>query len=171
MKLKDGQSGFGEDKGRAFTKKRTLPMKITDFPVQHHYATLNGAQFHFVETGKGPLVVLLHGFPEMWWSWRHQIQAIAAAGYRVIAPDLRGYNDSEKKGPYDIDTLADDIKALIDYAGEKSAVVVGHDWGGAITWHFASRHAEYCKKVVVLNCPHPNQLLKALRGLVEFLLS
>jgi pimeloyl-ACP methyl ester carboxylesterase len=139
-------------------------MKMSELSVQHHYVSLNEAHFHYVEAGQGPLVVLLHGFPEMWWSWRHQIQALADAGYRVIAPDLRGYNDSEKRGPYDLDTLAEDVRALIEHAGEKQAIIVGHDWGGAITWHFAAVFPEYCRKIAVLNCPHPKMLLAALRS-------
>jgi pimeloyl-ACP methyl ester carboxylesterase len=132
--------------------------------VAHHHATVNGVRLHYVEAGAGPLLVLLHGFPESWWSWRYQLGALAAAGHRVVAVDLRGYNDSERKGPYDIDTLAADIRALIAHLGEKSAGIVGHDWGGGLAWHFAAMHPEACRAVAVLNAPHPAPFQKQLRS-------
>ena len=119
---------------------------------------------HYVEEGRGPLVVLLHDFPEFWWSWRHQIEPLARAGYRVIAPDQRGYNETDKQGPYDLDTLAADACALIEHAGERRAIVVGHDWGGAVAWHLAATRPEYCERLVVLNCPHPVMMRRALTG-------
>ncbi len=137
-------------------------MLPSDLSVQHHFASINGIRFHYVEAGKGRLVVLLHGFPEMWWAWRYQIRALADAGYRVIVPDLRGYNDTDKTGPFDIETLCTDVRELIQKAGEKSATIVGHDWGGAITWHLASRMPEVCERIAVLNCPHPVMMSKAL---------
>jgi pimeloyl-ACP methyl ester carboxylesterase len=91
----------------------------------------------------------------MWWSWRYQIRALAAAGYRVIAPDLRGYNETEAKGPYDIDTLRDDVVALLDHLKIGKAVVVSHDWGGAVAWHLAGTCQDRCAKLVAMNCPHP----------------
>jgi len=100
-------------------------------------------------------VVLLHGFPEFWWSWRFQIAPLAAAGYRVVAPDLRGYNETERTGPYDLDTLSGDIASLIAHLGESRATIVGHDWGGAITWHLAAMRPDTCERAVVLNAPHP----------------
>jgi pimeloyl-ACP methyl ester carboxylesterase len=101
-------------------------------------------------------VVLLHGFPEMWWSWRHQIRPLVEAGFRVVAPDQRGYNDSDKHGPYDLDTLTDDICRLIDSFGAgPSARIVGHDWGGAVAWALAALCPEHVERVAVLNCPHP----------------
>src|SRR5262245_8432001 len=103
-------------------------MVPADVQVTHRSAQVNGATYHWVEKGQGPLVVLLHGFPENWWSWRYQIEPLAKAGLRVLAPDMRGYNESEKKGPYDLDTLATDIGALIEAAGEQKAHVIGHAW-------------------------------------------
>jgi len=119
---------------------------------------------HYVEKGEGPLVVLLHGFPEMWWSWRYQIPALVHAGFRVVVPDLRGYNDTDAKGPYDIDTLRDDVVALLDHLRAPSAFIVAHDWGGGVAWHLASTRGERCAKLVVMNCPHPVVFMKTLMG-------
>ena len=147
-----------------------MPMRPSDLEVTHKDAQVNGVRLHYVEKGRAdaPLVVLLHGFPESWWSWRYQIDPLVEAGYRVVAPDLRGYNTSEKKGPYDIDTLVADVCALIDHAkapSESSKVlVVGHDWGGAVAWHLAATRPEHCARLVVMNCPHPVMLSKALQS-------
>jgi pimeloyl-ACP methyl ester carboxylesterase len=146
-------------------------MRPSDLQVEHHTAHVNGVRIQYVEKspsngGRAPLVLLLHGFPETWWSWRRQIDPLVAAGFRVVAPDQRGYADSDKRGPYDIDTLAADMCALIDHVSpqEKRAIVVGHDWGGGVAWHLASTRAEHCSRLVVMNCPHPAMMLKALRG-------
>ncbi|MGO9837003.1 MAG: alpha/beta fold hydrolase [Polyangiaceae bacterium] len=139
-------------------------MTPDDLGVRHAYADVNGLRMHYVEKGNGPLVVLLHGFPEMWWSWRYQIPALVEAGFRVVAPDLRGYNETDAKGPYDIDTLRDDVVALIDHLGAKKAIIVAHDWGGGVAWHLASTRQERCEKLVVMNCPHPVVLMRALMG-------
>src|SRR3954471_7799922 len=101
-------------------------MVPAQLPVTHKRAKANGIDFHWVERGEGPLVVLLHGFPENWWSWRYQIAPLAEAGFRVVVPDLRGYNETDKQGPYDLDTLTADICALIRSTGEQKAHVVGH---------------------------------------------
>ena len=130
-------------------------MTPADLDVRHAYADVNGLRMHYVEKGAGPVVLLLHGFPEMWWSWRYQIQALSAAGYRVVAPDLRGYNETDARGPYDIDTLRDDVVALLDHLGVAKALVVSHDWGGAVAWHLATTRQERCEKLVAMNCPHP----------------
>jgi len=131
----------------------------------HQFAEVNGVRLHYVAAGAGPLVVLLHGFPEFWFSWRHQIPALAAAGLRVLAPDLRGYNESAKPRSvrqYDIELLTADVVGLIRNAGETQAAVVGHDWGGAIAWHLAMRHSEVVRRLAVLNCPHPGVFLRKL---------
>jgi pimeloyl-ACP methyl ester carboxylesterase len=138
-------------------------MAPEDLGVTHAYATVNGINMHFVEKGAGPLVVLLHGFPEMWWSWRYQISALAQAGYRAVAPDLRGYNDTDAKGPYDVDTLRDDVVALLDHLGAEKAIVVAHDWGGYIAWHLASTRQSRLEKLVVMNMSHPALFHRALR--------
>lgn len=108
-----------------------------------------------------PLVVLLHGFPELALSWRHVLPGLAAAGYRVVAPNLRGYDGTrtaatgDRRGPYDLATLVDDLAALVHALGRDRAVVVGHDWGGAVAWAAAVLRPELLERLVVVNCPHP----------------
>ena len=106
-------------------------------PLEHHRVPTNGVHLHVVQCGPadGPLVILLHGFPEFWYGWRHQLAALAAAGYRVWAPDQRGYNLSDKPRDvraYALDQLAADILGLVDAAGHQTAAVVGHDWGAVV---------------------------------------
>ena len=99
-------------------------------PWQHAYAQTNGIRMHYVTQGEGDLVLLLHGFPEFWYSWRHQIPALARR-FRVVVPDLRGYNESDKPDSgYDIDTLTEDVRGLMAALGERTAFVVAHVWGG-----------------------------------------
>ena len=136
--------------------------------LEHHFVPTNGLTLHVVQCGPpgGPLVVLLHGFPEFWVSWRQQIQVLAAAGYRVWAPDQRGYNLSDRPGrvrDYAIDQLAADIIGLLDAAGAAQAVIVGHDWGAAVAWHLAARHPGRIRRTAVLNVPHPLVFGRALR--------
>lgn len=125
-------------------------------PWRHRWVSANGIRLHLVEAGEGPLVVLLHGFPEFWWSWRHQLVGLAGAGHRVVAVDLRGYGDSDKppRG-YDLWTLAGDVAGLIRALGERQAVVVGHDWGGLIGWTLAALHPRLVRGLAVLGAPHP----------------
>ncbi len=131
-------------------------MTPDDLDVQHHFVQLGELRMHYVARGKGPTVVLLHGFPECWWSWRHQLVALSDAGFRVIAPDLRGYGETDKQGPYDLDTLTRDVCMLIESLGAgPTAHVVGHDWGGAVAWHLGATRPERVEKLVILNCPHP----------------
>jgi len=133
---------------------------------KHHEAVVNGVRLHYVEAGSGPLVVLLHGFPEFWYGWRHQIGPLAAAGYRVIAPDMRGYNQSEKPPgvhAYAVETLVEDVVALIAHCGVTRATVVGHDWGGVVAWEVAMRRPNVVEKLIVLNAPHPAAFLRELR--------
>lgn len=132
---------------------------------KHQYVTVNGVRLHYVEAGAGPLVLLLHGFPEFWYSWRNQIPALAAARFRVLAPDLRGYNESDKPAGvanYDIDVLVGDVVGLIRHAGAQRAHVVGHDWGGGIAWHLAATHPEALDRLVILNAPHPAAFFREL---------
>ena len=134
--------------------------------VAHRYADLAGLRLHYVEAGEGPLVVLLHGFPEFWFSWRFQIPALAAAGFRVVAPDMRGYNLSDRpKGvdSYALERLARDVERLIDALGEERAVVVGHDWGGIVAWAVAILHPERVERLAILNVPHPERFSRGLR--------
>jgi pimeloyl-ACP methyl ester carboxylesterase len=117
----------------------------------------NGIRFAALADGpeSGRLVLMLHGFPELARSWRHQLPALAAAGFRALAPDLRGYGGTERRGPYDVGTLAADAAALVDALGRNRAVLAGHDWGGAIAWAAAHRHPDRFERLVVLNAPHP----------------
>ena len=134
--------------------------------ITHHHRTVNGLEVHLVEAGEGPLVVLLHGFPDFWYSWRHQIPALAAAGFRVLAPDLRGYADTEApRGvtAYRLEHLVADVVDLITVAGEQRAHLVGHDWGGIVAWTAAAAHPERFDRLAVCNIPHPSALRRALR--------
>jgi pimeloyl-ACP methyl ester carboxylesterase len=136
--------------------------------VTHRFADLGDVRLHYVEAGSGPLIVLLHGFPEFWYSWRSQIPALAAAGYRVVAPDMRGYNLSDKpRGvtSYAPEVLARDVARLIEACGATRAVVAGHDWGGAVAWIFAMRYPAMLDQLVILNAPHPARMAQALRTL------
>jgi epoxide hydrolase 4 len=124
---------------------------------QHRFIETNNIRLHCVEQGEGDLVILLHGFPEFWYSWRYQIPVLAKH-FKVVVPDLRGYNDSDKpEGGYDIDTLTTDVQGLIQSLGYVKAHVVGHDWGGAIAWHFAQKFPLLLDRLAVLNAPHPER--------------
>ncbi|MEZ4868411.1 MAG: alpha/beta hydrolase [Caldilineaceae bacterium] len=137
--------------------------------MEHQQVTTNGIRLHVVQAGPvdGPLVILLHGFPEFWYGWRRQIDDLAGAGYRVWAPDQRGYNLSDKPqgiGAYTIDILAADVVGLIDAAGQEQAVLVGHDWGAAVAWWVAAQYPERIKRLAVINVPHPTVMQQQLRG-------
>ena len=128
-----------------------------------------GVRLHVRAAGPddGPLVVLLHGFPEFWYGWRHQIPALAEAGYRVVVPDQRGYNRSgapRAVAAYDLDRLADDVCALIEAAGRDRASVVGHDWGAMVGWHLAHTYPECLRRLAILNVPHPHVFRRTLRS-------
>jgi len=138
------------------------------YALEHHTVPTNGQHLHVVQCGpqEGPLVVLLHGFPEFWYGWRHQIEALAEAGYRVWAPDQRGYNLSSKPPcirDYRVEELAADVLGLLTAAGREQATIVGHDWGAAVTWWLAAHHPHRVARAVVLNVPHPAVLARALR--------
>lgn len=161
--------------------------------LEHKFIETNGVRLHVVLAGPadGPLLILLHGFPEFWYGWRRQIEPLAQAGFRVVVPDQRGYNLSEKPdgaNAYAIDVLARDVTGLIEALGRQQACLAGHDWGAAVAWHTAARYPERVQKLVILNVPHPavmidtlrrspRQLLKSwyifffqLRGLAEWML-
>lgn len=143
--------------------------------IVHRYADLPGVRLHYVEAGAGPLVVLLHGFPEAWFAWQHQIPALVAAGLRVVAPDMRGYNLSGKPAgvrAYTADRLTGDVAALIRQVGDRGpdgdvapAAVVGHDWGAAVAWLFAMRYPALLTRLAILNVPHPARMMQGLRTL------
>lgn len=134
------------------------------YPLTHHYVPTNGLRLHVVQAGPadGPLVVLLHGFPEYWASWRAQLAALAEAGYRVWAPDQRGYNLSDKPlgiAAYTLPTLAADIIGLLDAAGAAQASIVGHDWGGIVAWYLAAHYPSRVARTTIINVPHPAVVL------------
>ena len=135
---------------------------------QHRDIMSNGIRMHYVTQGEGPLVVLLHGFPEFWYSWRYQIPVLAEQGYMVVAPDLRGYNETEKpRAGYDVSTLLRDIVGLIRGLGREKAIIAGHDWGGALAWLFAIRYPAMTERLIVLNAPHPGAMQRDLRTLKQ----
>lgn len=132
--------------------------------VSSHFATNNGVRIHYVSMGSGPLVVMIHGFPDYWLTWRHQMDALKRT-HRIIALDQRGYNLSDKpKGVenYTAEKLVGDVAAVIKAVGEEKAVVVGHDWGGAVAWTFAMTKPEMTEKLIVLNLPHPRGFAREL---------
>ena len=133
--------------------------------LREGYAEIGDQRLHYVEAGEGPLIVLLHGFPEFWYGWRLQIQRLAAAGFRVVAPDTRGYNLSSRPdgvAAYEVGKLADDIRGLILERGAQSALLVGHDWGGSIAWAIAMNHPEVVDRLAILNAAHPRKLSEGL---------
>ena len=138
--------------------------------LRHERIAGDGVDLHVVTAGKGPPIILLHGFPENWRSWRLQIPALAAAGFSVLAPDLRGYNLSDRpaeQNGYRLNHLVADVAALVRSTGYARACVAGHDWGGIIAWTFASQHPELVDKLVILNAPHPKIYLEKIRYLPQ----
>jgi len=135
--------------------------------VTHGYAVSDGGvKIHYASLGKGPLVVMIHGFPDFWYSWRHQMEALADT-HQVVAIDQRGYNLSDKpKGveQYDMRLLVGDVAAVIRHLGRDKATIVGHDWGGMVAWQFAMNLPQMTENLVVLNLPHPRGLLRELRS-------
>ena len=142
--------------------------------LAHRYADLGDLRLHYVEAGEGPLVLMLHGFPQFWYQWRHQIPALVEAGFRVVAPDMRGYNLSDKPPgvrAYRVELLARDVERLIVAWGGEAADVVGHDWGAITAWIAAMRHPERVKKLAILNVPHPARFPDGLLSPMQLLRS
>jgi pimeloyl-ACP methyl ester carboxylesterase len=138
------------------------------------YADLGDVRLHYVEAGEGPLVLLLHGFPQFWYQWRHQVPALVEAGFRVVAPDMRGYNLSDKPPgvrPYRLELLARDVERLILACGEGTADVVGHDWGAIAAWIAAMRYPGRVGRLAILNVPHPVRFLDGLMSPMQLLRS
>ena len=134
--------------------------------VAHGYAVSDGVRIHYASLGEGPLVVMIHGFPDFWYTWRHQMEALSKE-YQVVAIDQRGYNLSDKpKGveSYDLTLLVSDVAAVIRHLGRNRATIVGHDWGGLVAWRFAMTLPEMTRNLVILNLPHPNGLLRELKS-------
>ena len=143
-----------------------LSLRAMNDPFRHEFVSANGIRFHVVTAGEGPLVVLLHGFPQFWYAWRHQIPALATR-FRVAVPDLRGYGQTDKPPrvmDYAIATLSKDVAELVHALGEKKAHVVAHDWGGGVAWDLVSRHPDVVDRLAILNCPHPVLFGKQLRS-------
>jgi pimeloyl-ACP methyl ester carboxylesterase len=162
---------------RADTEVYDETVSTTEVQLSHGDADVGGGiRLHYVEAGEGPLVVLLHGFPEFWYSWRHQIGPLAEAGYHVVAPDMRGYDLSDKPHSwraYDASLLAGDIAGLIrgvnerTGAGERDAFVVGHDWGAAVAYSVAMFHPDVVRRLAILNVPHTARMLEGFRTLKQ----
>ena len=144
----------------------TVVMSAADFEsrVTHGYADSNGVKIHYASIGKGPLVVMIHGFPDYWNSWRHQMEALSDS-YQVVAIDQRGYNLSDKpKGVenYDVRLLVGDVAAVVKSLGKEKAIIVGHDWGGLVAWQVALNLPQMTDKLIILNLPHPRGLSREL---------
>jgi pimeloyl-ACP methyl ester carboxylesterase len=134
--------------------------------VEHHDADSNGVKIHYAALGKGPLIVMIHGFPDFWYTWRDQMAALSSK-YRVVAVDQRGYDLSGRPpgiDQYAMTLLVDDIGAVIKAEGRSSAVIVGHDWGGAVAWTLAMTHPEWVQALIILNLPHPYGIQREIRN-------
>jgi len=140
---------------------------------QHDSIMTNGLRLHYVTQGEGPLMLMLHGFPEFWYAWKHQIPEFAQ-DYKVVAVDLRGYNDSDKPAgveAYRMPELEQDVRGIILGLGYERCVLVAHDWGGLIAWTFAYDYPELVERLIVMNCPHPAKFLAGLQTLQQQLRS
>lgn len=136
--------------------------------LQTRFVQAHGLQFHVAEIGdpQAPLILMLHGFPEFWYSWRNHMVALAEAGFYVVAPDQRGYNLSDKPADiaaYNLDLLATDVTELIKALGHSKAHLVGHDWGSIVAWWVAHKYPECIDRMVIMNAPHPLVMEHALR--------
>ncbi len=132
-------------------------------PWQHRFVAANGSRFHVAEAGEGPLLLMLHGFPQFWWAWRAQIPVLAEAGYRVVAMDLRGCGGSDKPPQgYDLHTLAADVAGVVRAVGESEAVIVGHDWGGYLAWAMPALQPQVTSAIATLSMGHPLSMRSAL---------
>ncbi|MDG2141016.1 MAG: alpha/beta hydrolase [Gammaproteobacteria bacterium] len=134
--------------------------------VEHGYADNEGVSIHYATLGEGPLVVMIHGFPDFWYSWRHQMEGLKD-NFKVVAIDQRGYNLSDKpdgEENYNMRYLVSDVAAVIQHLGEEKATIVGHDWGGIVSWQFAFALPDMVENLVILNLPHPNGLARELQN-------
>jgi pimeloyl-ACP methyl ester carboxylesterase len=130
----------------------------------HGFVDSGGVKLHYVTAGKGPLVVMIHGFPDFWYTWRNQMPALAE-NFQVVAYDQRGYNKSgqpEGVDNYKTEKLVADLIAVVDHFRRKKAIIVGHDWGGMVAWTFAMTHPERTDRLIILNLPHPKGLMREL---------
>jgi len=135
--------------------------------IGHEFVQANGLRFHVATCGEGErLALCLHGFPECWYSWRYQLPVLAQLGYRVWAPDLRGYGQTDRprrREDYALERLLDDVAGLIDASGARSTILVGHDWGAVIAWYFAIRRVRPLDRLVIMNVPHPGVMERWIR--------
>lgn len=148
-------------------------MSVLTGSWQHEYIDTNGIRLHYVTQGSGELMLMLHGFPEFWYSWRQQIPEFAR-DYKVVALDLRGYNDSDKpkqRSAYVMDEFIKDVEGVIRGLGYDRAIIVGHDWGGAIAWNFAYSRPQMVERLIVINLPHPAKMAEGLRSPQQLLRS
>jgi len=148
--------------------------------ITHRFIKTNGIKMHIAEQGEGPLVVLCHGFPECWYSWRHQLPALAKGGYHAVAPDQRGYGQTDRPEPieaYNILHLTSDIVGLVHALGEEQAIIVGHDWGCPVAWHCALFRPDIFHAIALLSVPYspgswedirPTEAMKQMAGEQEF---
>jgi pimeloyl-ACP methyl ester carboxylesterase len=162
--------------GRLF--KIVVPVLLLSSPLalagtwsdaEHGYADSDGVKIHYATMGEGPLVVMIHGFPDFWYTWRHQMEGLKE-NYKVVAIDQRGYNLSgQPKGDenYDMHYLVSDVAAVIKHFKQEKAIIVGHDWGGAVAWSFAFMMPHMLEKLIILNLPHPTGLTRELRNSAE----
>jgi pimeloyl-ACP methyl ester carboxylesterase len=159
-------------KSQNFIKPSEEDLNKTD-DWNHKYIHANNLNFHYVEDGdyNNELVILLHGFPEHWHSWRNQIPFLSRK-YHVVAIDMRGYNLSDKPKDikdYRLELLVNDVKEIIQELGYEKAHIIGHDWGGAVAWGFASMYPEMLNKLIILNSPHPIGMVKAMKTSLQLL--
>ncbi len=148
--------------------------------VTHRFVETNSIKMHIAEQGQGPLVILCHGFPECWYSWRHQLSALAEAGFHAVAPDQRGYGQTDQPEAieaYNIFQLVGDIVGLVNALGEEQAFIVGHDWGAVVAWHCALLRPDIFSAITLLSVPYkprswedmqPTEAMKLMAGEQEF---
>lgn len=132
--------------------------------VEHGYADNDGVKIHYASLGEGPVILMIHGFPDFWYSWRNQMAALSN-DYKCVAVDMRGYNKSgQPKGieNYEMKFLVSDIAAVVKSLGEEKVIIMGHDWGGMVAWSFALTEPEMCEKLIICNLPHPRGLAREL---------
>ena len=149
----------------ASTTTMSAQADVFDRVTHGHATSEGGVKIHYASLGQGPLVVMVHGFPDFWYSWRHQMDALSKT-FQVVAIDQRGYNLSDRPPGvenYDMRLLVGDVAAVIRHLGRERATIVGHDWGGIVAWQFAMNLPQMTENLIVLNLPHPNGLLRELR--------
>lgn len=143
---------------------QTAAAQDLESKIKDGYADSNGVKIHYATMGSGPLVVMIHGFPDYWYTWRHQMEGLADR-FQVVAIDQRGYNLSDKpagQANYDMRLLVGDVIAVIKHLGRDNAIIVGHDWGGVVAWSLAMNAPQFVSKLVILNLPHPRGLSREL---------